>query len=100
MLLLGDFNARTGTYDDFTSSDCSGFIQNDLSVQTENMPQRRNFDNAINKHGKWLLELCRSLDLRILNGRVKGDSFGQPTSHDRMGINAVDYAIVDQDMFK
>ena len=67
---------------------------------TKNIPQRRNFDNAINKHGKWLLELCRSLDLRILNGRVKGDSFGQPTSHNRMGISAVDYAIIDQDMFK
>lgn len=26
------------------------------------------FDNTINNQGKWLLELCKSLNMRILNG--------------------------------
>ena len=44
------------------------------------VPGRKNFDQHLNEHGKLLLEICKSLDMRILNGRCKGDSFGRITS--------------------
>ena len=39
----------------------------------------QNFDNIVNDHGKQLLDLCKTCDLRILNGRSKGDTLGKFT---------------------
>ena len=54
--------------------------------------QRNSFDNELNSHGKRLLEICQSADLRILNGRV--------TFHGKNGVStsAVDHAVCDQDL--
>ena len=49
------------------------------------VPMRKNFDQHLNDHGKILLEICKSLDIRILNGRCKGDSFGKITFHGQHG---------------
>ena len=70
-------------------------ITNDQSHLSSSSIQRNNFDN-INNHGKRLLEICRSADLRILNGRVSGDSLGRATFHGKAGISVVGYAICDQ----
>ena len=43
--------------------------------------QRQGFDNELNNHGKWLLEISSSADLKIMNGRFRGDSLGRPTFH-------------------
>ncbi len=60
-------------------------ITNDQSEFAICSTQRNSFDNElkINNRGKRLLELCRSADLRILNGRVSGDSLGRATFHGR-----------------
>ena len=43
--------------------------------------------------------MCKSLDLRILNGRCKGDSLGQITFHDgNQGSSTVDYIIVSHEI--
>jgi len=55
---------------------------------------RKSFDNIVNDLGKHLLEMCKSLDLRILNGRCKGDSLGKITFHGNQGFSTVDYIIV------
>ena len=60
--------------------------------------QRNSFDNELNSHGKRLLEICKSADLRILNGRVSGDSLGRVTFHGKNGVSVVDYAVCDQDL--
>ena len=39
-------------------------------------------------------------DLRILNGRTKGDSFGRPTFHGKNGVSVVDYIICNQTIFQ
>ena len=62
--------------------------------------QTNSFDNELNNHGKRLLEICRSADLRILNGRTSGDTLGRPTFHGKSGVSIVDYAICDQDLFR
>ena len=49
-----------------------------------------------NSHGKRLLEICKNLDLRIVNGRGNGDTPGRPTFHERNGTSVIDYVICDQ----
>ena len=44
--------------------------------------------------------MCKSLDLRISNGRCKGDTFGQRTFHGYQGISTVDYVIVSDDVLQ
>ena len=51
----------------------------------------------MNVLGKSFLDICRSADLKLLNGRVSGDTLGRATFHGRNGISVVDYAICDQD---
>ena len=62
-------------------------------------PIRRNsYDNELNSHGKRLLDICRSADLKIFNGRVSGDTLLRATFHGRNGIvSVVDYTICDQE---
>ena len=59
---------------------------------------RRSFDNHVNEQGKRLIEICKSLDLRILNGRCKGDSLGKITFHRYQGISTVDYIVVSHEV--
>ena len=96
---MGDFNSRTGKYSDCVSQEGNTMITNDQSHLSSGSTQRNSFDNNINNHGKRLLEICRSADLRILNGRVSGDSLGRATFHGKAGISVVDYAICDQTLF-
>ena len=99
ILLLGDFNARTGKLDDFISKEGNSFI-NDVSENSFTPTKRENFDSMLNKHGKQLIEICRNCNLRILNGRTLGDSLGKPTFHGRQGTSTVDYIISDQDLIQ
>ena len=79
-MILGDFNARTNTLEDFISKDGSNFI-NDTSENCLQPKNRLNFDNQINNHGKQLINLGKNCDMKFLNGRTKGDSFGRATFH-------------------
>lgn len=56
--------------------------------------------NELNNHGKRLLEICKNTDLRILNGKLCGDSIGRPTFHSILGVSVIDYAISDQDLVR
>ena len=94
----GDFNARTGLENDFTVFDSCKFAPGDNLATPKEVPARNNFDQHLNEQGKILLEICKSLDLRILNGRCKGDSFGKVTFHGKQGISTVDYIIVSHDL--
>ena len=42
--------------------------------------------------------ICKSCDLRILNGRTFGDSFGKITCHSPKGVSAVDYFIANHEL--
>ena len=99
ILLLGDFNARTGNYTDTVSKDGNDNIKNDRSEVSLLQPIRNSFDNVLNNHGKRLLQICKNCDLKILNGRTNGDTLGRPTYHGRNGISVVDYIICDQNIF-
>ena len=98
-MILGDFNGRTNTLEDYVPKDGNNFI-NDVSDISLHPKIRQNFDTTINNHGRQLINICKNTDLRILNGRTKGDSLGRPTFHGKNGISTIDYIICDQDIFQ
>ncbi|CAB3994131.1 Hypothetical predicted protein [Paramuricea clavata] len=97
VMLLGDFNARTSKLEDFVSKEGNTFI-NDITETSFEPKTRDNFDSCVNNHGKSLIEICKNCNLRILNGRTLGDSFGKPTFHNKDGTSVVDYIICDQEL--
>ena len=95
---MSDLDARTGKYSDSVCKEWNNLITNDQSEFSLCPTQRNSFDNELNSHGKRLLEICKGADLRILNGRVSGDSLGRVTFHGKNGVSVVDYAVRDQDL--
>ena len=79
LVLIGDFNSRTGQNPDFIEKDSSqinDFDGVDLlppDYVTDTELKRVNQDCIINSHGNKLLDLCLSSRLCILNGRFLGD---------------------------
>ena len=102
IVLIGDFNSRTGQNPDFIEKDSSqindfdgvDLLSPDYVTDTE--LKRVNQDFIINSHGKTLLDLCLSSRLRILNGRFLGDSLGYFTYMSNNGFSSVDYAILSE----
>ena len=97
-LCLFDFNARTACALDYIDSDNCPYVPGDNLLPHQNLKRRKNFDHHINEHGNSLLDICKISDLRILNGRSKGDSFGKITYHSPLGISTVDYFIISHNM--
>ena len=98
VVLAGDFNARTGVEHDFINYDSCNLAPGGISPPTTKIAPRKSFDTHVNDLGKQLLEMCNSLDLRILNGRCKGDSLGQITFHGNQGSSTVDYIIASHEI--
>ena len=106
-LLIGDFNARTGCLDDFVCMDDSVALQcgtdlsdddlfntkhelDSLGIETSRFSQ----DGVVNNSGRMLVELCRSLDLKFMNGKFGSDyKIGEYTCSSSSGKSVVDYAI-------
>lgn len=112
--LVGDFNSRTGLLDDFVCFDdvtCHGIrdgidtsIINDELANTKYdleslgiCTDRHNSDKCTNNNGYRLIELCKSLDVHIVNGRF-GDDFevGKMTCDNS---STIDYVIASSEFF-
>ena len=99
ILLLGDLNARTSNFKDFLDVSEDKY-NNPINLSCEINDVRNGFDGESNKSGHLLLDLCKSQNLRIVNGRTTGDSYGRFTSYNvNGGASVVDYAIVPDDQF-
>ena len=95
---MGDFNARTGKYSDSVCHEGNNIIVNDQSEYSYCPIRRNSYDNELNSHGRRLLDICRSADLKTLNfKRVSCDTLSRATFHGRNRISVVDYEICDQD---
>ena len=75
---MGDFNSRTGEISDMVKEDKFDidYIDDDIvnMYNTEySLPTRSNEDKIINQQCKALIELCKSTDLKIINGRYGDD---------------------------
>ena len=110
VLLLGDFNSRTGRLRDYVPSDNFVFDLLDVDPETQatinshvilenlGIPLNRcSKDNVTNAHGLRLIELCRNNNLFILNGRMGNERFGDYTFKDR---SVIDYAIAKANLFE
>ena len=68
-------------------------LKNNLKVTTQIVSNRKTSDSEINNHGKKLINICEENNLRIINGRCLGDSFGQCTFL-RQGVKSlIDYTV-------
>ena len=102
ILFLGDFNARTGTKEDYVSDllqeETELFTRNNENSVLEKLKRknRNNCDQKINVYGNKLLDLCKGFNMRILNGRTLGDSQGSFTCFQSNVRSTVDYAVASE----
>ena len=98
-MVMGDFNARTSNLNDFVSSDCLKYVlpnAHDTYVKDTPLPRCNQDLHNVDKHGEYLLDLCKSTGLRILNGRAIGDTKGHFTCFSPCGNpSVIDYILVD-----
>ena len=110
IILMGDFNSRTGQKDDYVPIDsylsknfgleqlCDDFSDVLNNFQLNSVPLLRdNDDSAINSYGNMMLDFCKNTNLFITNGRLgKTENSRRVTCKDR---STVDYYLCTSDMF-
>ncbi len=100
IVVCGDMNARTAELDDYIRlADLQEFVDipDEGAYLNSHIPKRSNCDKKPPGSGTWdceLLELCRSTELLIANGRTLGDVKGEYTFTSPRGQSTVDYFIV------
>ena len=91
-LLIGDLNSRTGTIDENNEHDDDPLTH--FTTSKKIRTKRENCDTTTNSQGKKLINMCKSFDLQILNGRYSGDCWGNFTHHNKnKGSSTVDLGI-------
>ena len=103
-LLLGDMNARTQNMADFIRNEDNEHVPvpppQMYETDTVETKVRNNMDDGFNSYGPKFIELCKTVPLRILNGRVLGDLFGNYTCFTPRGNSTVDYAAASPSLFR
>ena len=99
--IIGDMNGRGG--------ECSEFCQLDKDVDinyinniTRSISEtsRRNCDEQTNKIGEKIIHLCKSYDMQIANGRMRGDFLGNFTHHNKnTGQSVVDLTLISDSLY-
>ena len=79
VLVCGNLIARTGQEPDTLSTQEDKHLPGGDSITTPICPPRHNYDHITNKNGSQLLQLCCTLGMYIVNGRLRGDSYGRYT---------------------
>jgi hypothetical protein len=112
VVLVGDFNARTGRLDDFAlvdevvANECGFIPDSDLLIDTKEdlvslgvEPNRCNRDGQVNNNGRSLIELCQAFNLKVVNGRFGSDiGVGEFTYETARGKSTIDYIIMSSGM--
>ena len=99
IILMGDLNSRTGDLQDFEDTAKKHM---EYTAGRKTFPKRRkNQDKKTNNMGLKLIELCKTHDLQILNGRSIGDTTGSFSFYDKKhGASAIDLAIASDPIVK
>ena len=98
VILQGDFNARLNMGNDTIVPDK---YDEHLGISFTAIPPRNSEDTGeINIRGAELLNMCKALNMTILNGRKSGDLFGKYTSIHWNGKAVVDFGIVPVDSYE
>lgn len=99
VVLSGNLNSRVGDYNDFiVNDDLSNTIFNKIAnvVTYSNdfaLPSRNSEDKTCNNLSRRLLDLCKTLGLRMCNGRC-WDKSGWVTFFNHLGSRVIDYVLV------
>ena len=75
-IIMGDLNGRTATEADYIQEDYDAHspLQDLSHYQLDTPSNRNNMDNQpVDGHGKMILNVCKNLQVRILNGLTAGD---------------------------
>ena len=102
LVLAGDFNARCGLLQDYMENDDVDYIFNDENslYDIDYFKANRNSKDTIcNQFGMTLIELCKTLGIHMLNGRIFNDKTDNFTSTANDGSSLVDYFIVSSNLF-
>ena len=102
LICFGDFNSRTGPGLDYIENENNANIpipEDIYEADAESWSPRGNMDGETNKYGECLLSLCRSVPLRICNGRKLGDIQGSYTCYKYNGQSTVDYCLSSPSVF-
>ena len=100
IILCGDLNARIGNCNDFISYDSDLPIRSSFRYIIDSAIPRTSKDTTVNTQGRYLLDLCISSRIRIVNGRLDGDRHGNYTYYTSRGSSVIDYALVSADMLQ
>jgi hypothetical protein len=100
IILVGDLNARTAAEPDYIQDDNAAYIPggNFYCVSDFDI-KRTSCDKEVNIFGEHLLEICKSLDIHIVNGRAPSDQTGQMTFISSRGASVIDYFVVSSQLF-
>jgi exonuclease III len=99
VFITGDANARTGHKADFIVNDRNLCDIDFLEIDTP--LQRSACDRGSNRFGDYLLDLCKSTNIRIVNGRLfKDKGIGKLTCYTNNGESTVDYLLTSYKHFK
>ncbi len=96
IILLGDFNSRTGNLGDTLHGEKMEESLLPTNFFSTINTTRSNHDPVINNYGKKLIEFCIATNSYIVNGRTLGDFRGSLTCHKENGSSTVDYAVVSE----
>ena len=106
VILGGDLNAKTNTENDFVSDldDDHSPVNEVFSYIFDKPLERQNTDNhLVDAHGQQLLNMCKNTQVRILNGRTRGDRMGKFTRHPlslRETPSTIDYMMADTEILE
>ena len=103
-MIMADFNAYVpnDSLDYIVNDDLDNHVPLPNGIYCPDIPLTRNTmeHRELNQNGKSLIEMCKSISLRIVNGRVAGDKCGKFTrfpmyesANDQPSV--LDYALSD-----
>ena len=102
LICFGDYNARVRNGKDYLENEHNFDIPLPDDYLTDNVAAypRGNLDTTTNQYGDQLLSLCRSVPLRICNGRKLGDILGSYTCYKWNGKSTVDYCLASPGVYR
>ena len=96
VLLMGDFNARTGRLNEWDLLD----PHECRFLEYHKVTDRKSRDMSVNSLGRRIISMCENTGTYILNGRSHADPNGSFTFQhvNGKGRSVIDYAIVSRDL--
>ena len=94
MYVSGDYNSRVGCKNDYISTqDCINIFEDENYIP-DNHLRRASQDSKVNTFGNRLIDLCKSLGIRIVNGRLHSDhNIGRYTYVTSIVASVIDYLL-------